>query len=809
MSNRLSIAFRLTPVCFSLLLAQGVYAASDAAVAPATVQAQQHFDLPADALVTTLDRIARQSGAEIVYLPELVAGRRAPAIQGTMSADQAVQMAVQGSGLAVRSTTGGTLTLDRLSTLTLPEQTIIGMQTEAPTVSVGTKVPLRLREVPQTINVIGQERIQKQNLHTLEDALGKVGGITVQRIDASRLSFFSRGFEMTSLQLDGTPTTMDNRLFLSPDLTMYDRVEVLKGPSGSLTGTGGPGGSINLVRKRPLADAAVSAEISAGSWDDYRGMLDVTGPLTDSGNVRGRLVLSDRTQGFYYDGGGKRESSQIYGVVDIDLTPDTVWTLGASNQNTDIRGAQRSLPAFRYTNAAGAPAMALADVSRKNFYGEDWNRDYFWSTAVFTELEHQLGDGWKTKLALRHADNNYDLTQAYARNGGGIDPVDNLVSMNSIMFDYREKQEEADLYVDGPFTFLGREHTALLGANYSRSEFASNGGYFSSYLGDVDLYDPQVDFARPAFPDADRLPTNVANTRSKAVYGNLRLSLAEPLTLVLGGRVTWLDMHRSQHQPEAGSPSEKVGDNTSQKFTPFYGLIYELNDTYSLYGNYAGVFQPQAVSNLDINNSIIKPLEGKQHELGIKGEFLDGALNASLAAFQIEEENRAVPDLNDPAARAVVASGKARTRGFEAELSGQLTPDWFLAANFTHTYKRYDSENEQLQTYLPKNMLRVWSLYKLPGELEKWSVQGGVSVVSENYNKLDVPSIGMDGTKLRQSGYALYDAGIGYQITPNLSADLLGTNLTDKKYYQRINTFQDGNIFGDPRAVSMTLRAKF
>lgn len=695
------------------------------------------------------------------------------------------------------------------STMTLPEVSIVGMQTEAPTVSVGTKVPLRLREVPQTINVVGQERIQKQNLYTLEDALGKVGGVTVQRIDASRLSFFSRGFEITSLQLDGTPTTMDNRLFLSPDLTMYDRVEVLKGPSGSLTGAGGPGGSINLVRKRPLAEAAVSAEISAGSWDDYRGMLDVTGPLTDSGNVRGRLVLSEHDKGFYYDGGGKRESNQIYGVVDIDVTPDTVWTIGASNQNTDIRGAQRSLPGYRYTNAAGEAAMALPNASRKSFFGEDWNRDYFWSTAVFTEVEHQLGDGWKTKLSVRHADNNYDLTQAYARNGGGIDPADNLVSMNSIMFDYREKQDEADAYVDGPFNFLGREHKVLVGANYSRSEFSSNGGYSSRFLGDVDLSNPQPNFAYPAFLDADKLPTSVANTRTKAVYGNLRLSLADPLTLVLGGRVTWLDMHRSQHQPTAGSPSEKSSDGVSQKFTPFYGLIYDINDTYSVYANYAGVFQPQAISNQDINNNIIKPLEGKQHELGIKGEFLDGALNASLAAFQIEEENRATPDLNDPNSRAVVAGGKARTRGFEAEVSGQMTPDWFLTANFTHTYKRYDTANEQLQTYLPKNMLRVWTLYKLPGELEKWSLQAGVSAVSENYNKLDVPGIGMNGTKLRQSGYALYDAGIGYQINENLSADLLGTNLTDKKYFQRINTFQDGNIFGDPRAVSMTLRAKF
>lgn len=695
------------------------------------------------------------------------------------------------------------------ASITLPEQSIVGMQTEAPTVSVGTKVPLRLKEVPQTINVIGQERIQKQNLYTLEDALGKVGGVTVQRIDASRLSFFSRGFEITSLQLDGTPTTMDNRIFLSPDLTMYDRVEVLKGPAGSLTGAGGSGGSINLVRKRPMADPAVSAEISAGSWDAYRGMVDVTGPLTETGNIRGRLVLSENKTAFPYDGSGKRETNQAYGIVDIDLTPDTVWTIGASNQNTDIRGAQRSLPAFRYTNSAGEAAMSLPDVSRKNFYGANWNRDYFWSAAVFTELEHQLGGGWKTKLSVRHADNNYDLTQAYARNGGGIDPADNLVSMNSIMFDYREKQDEVDLYADGPFSLFGREHKLLVGTNYSRSEFSSNGGYYSSFLGDVDLYDPQANFPFPEFPDSDRLPTNVANSRSKAVYGNMRLSLSDPLTLVLGGRVTWLDMHRSQHQPEPGSPSEKSSQSESQKFTPFYGLIYDLNDTYSLYANYAEVFNPQPVSNLDINNNIIAPIEGKQHELGIKGEFLDGAVNASLAAFQIEEENRAIPDMNDPSSRAVVAGGKARTRGYELEVSGQMTADWFITANFTHTYKRYDSPNEQLQTYLPKNMLRVWTLYKLPGELEKWSVQGGVSAVSETYNKLDVPGIGMNGTKLQQSGYALYDAGIGYQINENLSADLLGTNLGNKKYYQRINTFQDGNIFGDPRAVSFTLRAKF
>ena len=166
MSNRFNTAFRLTPVCLSFLLILG-HASTSHAQSPATGSAsQQHFDLPADTLVGTLDRIARQSGNEIIYAPNLVDGLRAPAIKGTMNAEQAAQLAIEGSGLSVRTTAGGALTLDPLGSMTLPAQAIVGMQTEAPTVSVGTKVPLHLREVPQTINVIGQERIQKQNLYT-------------------------------------------------------------------------------------------------------------------------------------------------------------------------------------------------------------------------------------------------------------------------------------------------------------------------------------------------------------------------------------------------------------------------------------------------------------------------------------------------------------------------------------------------------------------------------------------------------------------------------------------------------------------
>lgn len=697
--------------------------------------------------------------------------------------------------------------------LDLPAQTITGKQDDETLVTVGSKTPVKLREIPQTVNVVGQERIEEQNLYTLEQAMKQVGGVTVQRIDANRVTYFSRGFEMTSLSLDGTPTTMDNRIFLSPSLAMYERVEVLKGPAGILNGTGGTGGSINLVRKRPQAEAAVSGELSAGSWDDYRGMIDVTGPLTESGNIRGRVVASKRDRHFYYDGGDEK-SNLFYGVLEADLTPDTLLTFGVSHQEVDARGAQRSLPSY-LSGTPGDFKLSLVKPSRYNFYGADWNREYFWSDSAFAELEQQLADGWKAKLSLRHTQNNFDLTQAYARNGffgsgldniyPGINPATNLVDMHALRFDYREEQNEVDAYVDGPFSLFGREHKLLVGANYSRSEFFDKGDFIADSLGAVNLFDPQLDAAQP---DLDPQQNISVDTRQRGIYSNLRLSLADPLTLVLGGRMSWWDATRNVTDNVDGDPDQRVKDKVTREFTPFAGLVYDLNDTYSLYASYAEIFQPHDARVRKIDGGMLAPLEGKQWETGIKGEYLDSSLMASLALFHIEEENRETPDLDD--SNASIASGKVRSRGFEAELNGQLAADWTLNANYTYTQKVYHSE-ESTELYTPKHMLRVWTHYQLPGEWERWSVQGGMNTVSNTYTRTNHPNpaAGFDDTKLEQGGYTLFDAGVGYQITPQLSADLLVTNLTDKKYYQRINNPYDGNIWGDPRAATMTLRAKF
>jgi len=321
----------------------------------------------------------------------------------------------------------------------------------------------------------------------------------------------------------------------------------------------------------------------------------------------------------------------------------------------------------------------------------------------------------------------------------------------------------------------------------------------------VDLFDPQIDAAEPDFAHQQNI---FADTRQHGIYSNLRLSLADPLTLVLGGRLSWWDFSNNTTAKVSGDPDEREEKKIDGKFIPFAGLVYELNSVYSLYASYAEVFQPHNARTRDINGRMLTPLEGEQWETGIKGEYLDGALTASLALFQVEEQNRATPDLNS--VRASIAGGKARSRGYEMELSGKLTEDWTLNANYTYTHKIHRSE-ETTELYTPKHILRIWTHYQLPGEWQRWSLQGGMNTVSNAYTRTTNPNpaAGIKDVKLEQGGYTLFDAGVGYQITPQLSADVLVTNLTDKKYYQRINNPIDGNIWGDPRAATLTLRAKF
>ncbi len=667
-----------------------------------------------------------------------------------------------------------------------------------PATTIGSKLPVAPREVPQTVTTVPRERIEEQKLLTLEDALRQTPGVTVELIDGNRANFYSRGFEISNLQYDGVPTTLDDRIFMTPDLAMFERVEVLKGPAGLLNGMGSPGGAINIVRKLPKKTLEGYGELTAGSWANYRGEGDITGPLNAAGTLRGRFVGAYQDRNGFQDWTEQRRSLG-YGSIAADLTPDTTLTAGVWHQRMSYKGAW-NLPGSA-TVVNGRYQLSLLDVPRSTSLGEEWNEDIFTTKGAFGDLEHRFGNGWTVKLATQYLDNEMDRTMAYAYSP--VVPGVNRTTLFAQKVRYDQTQAGADLSATGPFGLFGRTHEAAIGVNYERTTFRNRAANpATTWSVTQNIFSPVSTAAEPAWADWQR--DSDTDTDSWGTYGMLRLRLADPLRLIVGGRVNWW-----QTEVDTTLPLNTATTSASYKgkVTPYAGLVYELNSTYALYASYTQVFQPQSYT--DITGKILKPLEGRQYEAGIKADFFGGRLHGTASVFHIEEENRPQADPRYPNQSIYIAGGEARSRGVELDVSGEVLPGWDVYAGYTFTRaKNLDSSLSAASAFTavaPMHQFKLWTNYRLPESIDnRLSVGGGINAQTSTYNEF--PTLG--NARLTQGGYATVDARVAYDVTEKVTAALNIKNLFDRTYYQRVGTPQSGNIYGDPRTVLVTLRAK-
>lgn len=217
---------------------------------------------------------------------------------------------------------------------------------------------------------------------------------------------------------------------------------------------------------------------------------------------------------------------------------------------------------------------------------------------------------------------------------------------------------------------------------------------------------------------------------------------------------------------------------------------------------------------VDTSNSPIKPITGKNYEAGIKGEFFDGALNASAAVYRIDQENRAsvtnVGCMAPAGTSCYIASGKVRSEGLELEVNGALTPNWQLAAGYTYNSAKYrkdavaSNEGRLFNSDLPRHQFKLNTTYTLPGELQRWRVGGGLSSQNTTFNQ-------GSGYRIEQEGYTLVDLMLGYKASEQLDLRLNVNNVFDKKYYQSINsnTWNAFNVYGDPRNAMLSAKYSF
>ncbi len=212
--------------------------------------------------------------------------------------------------------------------------------------SSGGKTARDPKEVQQTLSVLTAQQIQDQNITDVDQALTEVPGIMLENY-GSFSYVYSRGFLVNAVQYDGGSPGLLNSWVQPPDLAEFDHVEVLRGADGLFGGTGAAGGSINLVRKRPLDHDQVLFDVTGGSWKYGRAQLDATGPLGFDGRLRGRIVAAYEDRHYFYDT-AKQNKTKIYGVLEADVTDSTLVTFGGGIERKNTLPFVYGLP--RYSN---------------------------------------------------------------------------------------------------------------------------------------------------------------------------------------------------------------------------------------------------------------------------------------------------------------------------------------------------------------------------------------------------------------------------------------------------------------------------
>lgn len=808
MPNPRPLAFAIHAVLLSLSVAASVPAmAADSTAQTGGAQSTRSFDIAAGSLTEALSRFASAAGVALSFDSALTQGRQSPGLHGEYSVASGFAALLAGSGLTVVRHGNGSYVLVAGSSgaLELIASRVTAQASDATTEGSGSytsnKVTIgkgehALKDIPQSVSVITRQRMDDQNLNTLDQVLEQSTGITTAQSPSGGKYVYSRGFEVETYQYDGV--AMNRRYYTRGnsfvgDTLIYDRVELLRGANGLLQGSGAPGAAINVVRKRPKDEAAVSLSASAGSWDTHRQSIDAGSPLTPDGRLRGRVVLGHEDRDYFYDTAESRKNI-VYGILEYDLDPDTVVGIGASVE--DIH-ATPFFGGFPHNSDGSA-----VNVSRSTFLGADWNRWNSKQTSYFADLTHDFNEDWRLKMAASYVKETNDFVYTFGR--GAVTPANQgNIASRAYWYDFENQNKGIDINLTGKWQAFGREHELVIGANANdlRTDDLMAGLY--SIPGGVNIFDP---VSPPKPTDLELLNTSYtaytkAHIKQNGLYGVARYRLLDPLTLVLGARVS---NYKSDYQSISyqEGPQNPSGVKETGEVTPYGGLIYALNEQWSAYVSYADIFAPQTDTTAD--QQAIKPIIGSNYELGLKGELLDGRVNTSFAIFRIEQENKAFYDGDG----FVSATGTVRAKGFDAEISGEVLTDLQLFAGYTYTttenVKAEEGQGESFNPATPRHMLRLWADYRLPGEWNRLSLGAGGSVQSKTFNNnFYAPP------KIEQGGYAIWNARIGYRFNETFSASINGNNLFDKRYYSTIGWVNADSYFGDPRNYTLTLKADF
>jgi outer membrane receptor for ferric coprogen and ferric-rhodotorulic acid len=830
-------------------------AEAQTASSPATI----NFSIAAQPLASALVKFADATGFQLAYSTDLVKGLTTAGVNGVVPPREALVRLLAGTGLTARFGPGQTVIIERpiAGARTLGAVEIEGAQTDAfaaldgfgrgsgsngstdPTATEGTgslttngasvasKTPQALKDTPQTVTVITSERIQQQNLTDLTSALVYTPGVTV--VDSSGLNstYLSRGFTVTTFQVDGGGPLTFSTYGSTPNLTEFDNIQVLRGSDGLFGGQGDPGGVVNLDRKRPLDHEQALGEVDAGSWDNYKVMGDITGPVAFDGHLRARLAVSDQDRDYFYDTAHQNDAF-AYGVVEGDIGSNTVARAGFSYEKQTNTGYNSSgLP--RYSDGGDL------DLPRSTSFAAPWNGSSTTSPEFFAALDHRFNSDWGLKIDFTRKANDTDLTNSGVtgyvnRTGASSYAADELQFIHE-----NQVQYSASATVNGAFQMLGLKQSLAFGADYSDSHNDASENQSNPVYVPINVFDFNPDSLNPepapgAFPETINTPSD---TRQVGGYATLNLQPIQNFHLIGGVRVSSFRSDTELSIDIGGFPviDEAVQSHADGVKTPYAAATYGLTHDITIYASYADIYAVQSGLLNPSGTPIPATATGSTYETGIKGSFGGGKLNASLSYFYTDKSNYAEQYQGICAIGfSCFVAGDLLSRGIDLEVTGEILPGWQVQAGYTYDDNRFSDSllnapgvsngiNSSFQTQQPVHQAKLWTSYTPIGRFNRWTVGGGLrlessrsnggTVCSVQQNALGCPSNVFVPYAFTQGLYTVIDLRTAYRFSDHWSAALNVTNVGDTRYYATAGTSQTENFYGEPRAVMFSLRAKY
>ncbi|WP_304674624.1 TonB-dependent siderophore receptor [Neisseria blantyrii] len=649
-------------------------------------------------------------------------------------------------------------------------------------VTVGTKIPASLREIPQSVSIITNQQVKDRNVDTFDQLARKTPGLRVLSNDDGRSSVYARGYEYSEYNIDGLPAQMQSINGTLPNLFAFDRVEVMRGPSGLFDSSGEMGGIVNLVRKRPTKAFQGHAAAGFGTHKQYKAEADVSGSLNSDGSVRGRVMA--QTVGASPRPAEKNNRHEtFYAAADWDINPDTVLGAGYLYQ-------QRHLAPYN-----GLPADAdgkLPSLPQHAFVGADWNKFKMHSHDVFADLKHYFGNGGYGKVGMRYsdrkADSNYTFAGSKLNNAGQADVA-------GLGTDIKQKAFAVDASYSRPFALGNTANEFVIGADYNRFRSTNEQGR-STVASNIALDGfrsvPYVDLIQNARAGAHgyKHTLDTENLDKFGVYGKSTFHPADGLSLIGGGRL-------GHYKIESGD-GKTLHKASKTKFTSYVGAVYDIDGSNSLYASFSQLYTPQ--TSIGTDGKLLKPRQGNQFEVGYKGSYMDDRLNTRVSLYRLKDKNAAAPLNPNNRNTRYAALGERVMEGVETEISGAITPKWQIHAGYSYLHSQIktaaNSRDDGIFLLMPKHSANLWTTYQVTPEL---TVGSGVNAMSGITS-----SAGMHA-----GGYATFDAMAAYRFTPKLKLQINADNIFNRHYYARVGSANTFNIPGSERSLTANLRYSF